>query len=64
MTRERYKKAVEQFFNVEFIKRTTFPMLLVKAAEHLFIVGETDSVIAMETRRRLLQLNETGYTDD
>ena len=64
MTREQYKKEVEAFFNKEFIERVTFPVLLMRTAEHLFMIEDMTSNVSYETRRRLKQMNESGYTDE
>jgi len=64
MTREQYTKAAEVFVGKEFIDRVTFPMLLKSVAEALFVAKDMNSDIANETRRRLKQLDELGYTDE
>ena len=64
MTRDEYREKSTAYFNKEFVERVNFPMLLREAAGVLFMREELDSEFSIETRRRLKQLNEIGYTDD
>ena len=63
MTREEYKEAATVYAPKEFIVRVAFPMLLMEMATTLFLLGDIESEFAQETKRRLKQLNELGYTD-
>jgi len=63
MDREEYKKEAEKVLNKEYISRATFPELLLKAAQELFLIKDMDSDFSLETRRRLEQLIKNGWTD-
>ena len=63
MSRDEYRGEAEEFFDIEFIKRVPFPELLMRSAQELFMTEDMDSEFALETRRRLKQLNQLGWTD-
>jgi len=62
MKRSEYLKRVEAFgFAVDHM---IFARALLTMAEYFFVYGEDkDKELADETRRRLLQINQTGVTD-
>lgn len=65
MTRNEYRKALlNEGYPKPFIEKTTIPELLLRISSELFIKGDLDSKIAKETRRRLTQLSNLGWTDD
>ena len=64
MTREEYKLQALRLFHESFVYHCTFPELLFTVARELFSLNETDSDLAVETKRRIKQLREEGFTDD
>ena len=63
MTRDDYKEMACSYFNRAFVERVNFPILLREAAIVLFLSEELNSSFALETKRRLEELNKTGVTD-
>lgn len=61
MTRIEYRATASNY--ISYIN-ASFPSLLRDIAMLLFLYQDVTSEFALETRRRLLQLNETGITDD
>jgi len=64
MTRKEYREELVRCGYPEPWTKINFPVLLLHTASDLFIKEDYTSVLALETRRRLKQLNELGYTDD
>jgi len=64
MTREEYAQLLIKNGYLEPFTRINFPVLLMHVSTDLFIKEEFYSILANETRRRLNQLNELGYTDE
>jgi hypothetical protein len=64
MTREEYReKLVQKGYAKAFVEKTTFPELLIRIAADLFKSKDSKSELAKETRRRLNQLANVGWTD-
>ena len=65
MTREEYTEmSLEYLSESQVFSCGTFPELLLVAGRELFMIGDTSSEFAIETKRRIQQLNEEGFTDD
>lgn len=64
MTRQEYKIEALKFVGQEYLDRVNFPMLLKEMAICCFLVGEDKTPFAKETRRRITQLKNLGWTDD
>ena len=64
MTREEYVQLLIKNGYSEPFTKINFPRLLMHVASDLFTKEEYHSIMADETRRRLNQLNELGYTDE
>ena len=67
MTRDEYRQLLREYFQDKgwelYSNHMSFPQLLNGVAVELFIRNDSQSKFAVETRRRLKQLNETGITD-
>lgn len=67
MTRIEYRKAVKETVKngwEYYSEHFNFPELLKTVAVELFMRGDCDSELSVETRRRLNQLHDTGITDE
>jgi hypothetical protein len=63
MTRDEYLERSRKLTGYEH-GHIPFPRILQSMAEYFFTFGdEKDRELAEETRRRLIQLHETGVTD-
>ena len=60
MTFKEYRQAALAYLPSVFVDRTTMPELLTTAAATLFVNEDMNSEFAIETRKRLLELKETG----
>jgi hypothetical protein len=64
MTRDEYREEVIRRIPGYRDYKVVFPRLLREVAIHLFTKGIFLTPLAYETRRRLLQLEKLGYTDE
>lgn len=64
MTRKEYEKMAISKSSSFFVSNVVFSILLREMAISLFVDGDLESEFALETKRRLIQLEERGYTDD
>jgi len=60
MTRQEYEQATDNIMPI--ISKCSFPERLDYVAKYCFKHGDIDSIIAIETRRRLIELDEKGFT--
>jgi hypothetical protein len=63
MTRTEYRKQALLIHGGYFVDSVLSPTLLRESAVALFMNGDFESEFAIETKRRLKQLEVTGYTD-
>lgn len=67
MTRDEYRQALRDYFQDKgwemYSFHMNFPQMLKDVAVELFIKNDNNSEFAIETRRRLKQVHETGITD-
>jgi len=67
MNRDEYRQSLKEYFQdvgwEAYSNHMNFPQLLNGVAVELFIRNDSQSEFAVETRRRLKQLKETGITD-
>jgi len=64
MTREEYVQLLIKNKYPESFTKINFLILLMHVSSILFVKEEFYSILADETRRRLNQLNDLGYTDE
>ena len=67
MTRDEYKDlAIKSGISEALFTATGifFPRILTTIATELFMRSDMTSELSLETRRRINQLNELGWTDD